>query len=128
MIIASNVLGAAIQRQKADALLLQELHERKQAEKDLLQYRKVMDESSDAIFMVDPQTSHYIDFNKSAYQCLGYSSEELGHHDVIDIVHHITSIEVYHEQVELIRKKDGLIFDPIYRRNDETVFPVVVSA
>ena len=128
MIIASNVLGAAIQRQKADALLLQELHERKQVEKDLLQFRKVMDESSDAIFMIDPQTSQYIDFNKSAYECLGYSREELGQLGVIDIAQHITSMDVWHERVELIREKGGLIFDSIYRRKDGTIFPVEVSA
>ena len=128
MIIASNVLGAAIQRQKADALLLQELHERKQAEKDLLQFRKVMDEFSDAIFMIDPQTSHYIDFNKSAYERLGYSREELGQLGVINIAQHITDMEVWHERVELIRKKGGLIFDSVYQRKDGTLFPVEVSA
>jgi len=128
MIIASNVLGAAIQRQKADALLLDELQERKQAEKDLLQFRKVMDESSDAIFMIDPQTSHYIDFNKSAYERLGYSREELSQLGVTNIAQHITSMEVWQERVELISKKGGLIFDSIYQRKDGTIFPVEVSA
>lgn len=128
MIIASNVLGAAIQRQKADALLLEELQERKQAEKDLLQFRIVMDESSDAIFMIDPQTSRYIDFNKSAYERLGYSRDELSQLGVINIAQHITSVEIWHERVELIRKKGELIFDSIYQRKDGTIFPVEVSA
>gem|GEM_PF-877941 len=128
MIIASNVLGAAIQRQKADALLLEELQERKQAEKDLLQFRKVMDESSDAIFMIDPQTSRYIDFNKSAYERLGYSRDELGQLGVVNIAQHITNVEIWLERVELIRKKGELIFDSIYQRKDGTMFPVEVSA
>jgi PAS domain S-box-containing protein len=128
MIIASNVLGAAIQRQKADAHLLEELQERKQAEKDLLQFRKVMDESSDAIFMINPQTSSYIDFNKSAYERLGYSRDELSQLGVINIAKHIPSIEIWHERVELIRKKGELIFDSIYQRKDGTMFPVEVSA
>ncbi|HSK66060.1 MAG TPA: HAMP domain-containing protein, partial [Anaerolineales bacterium] len=42
-----------------------ELRERKQAQEELLQFRKVMDESSDAIYMIDPETSRYLDFNKS---------------------------------------------------------------
>src|SRR5688572_9476283 len=128
MIIASNVLGAAIQRQKADALLLEELHERKQAEKELIQFRAVMDESSDAIFMIDPQTSRYIDFNKSAYERLGYSRNELSQLGVVNIAQHITSIEIWQERVELIRKSGELIFDSIYQRKDGTLFPVEVSA
>ena len=128
MIIASNVLGAAIQRQKADVLLLEELQERKQAEKDLLQFRKVMDESSDAIFMIDPQTSRYIDFNKSAYEGLGYSRQELGQLGVVNVAQHISGMEIWRERVELIRKNDGLIFDSVYRRKDGTLFPVEVSA
>ena len=128
MIIASNVLGAAIQRQKADALLLEELHERKQAEKELIQFRTVMDESSDAIFMIDPQTSRYIDFNKSAYERLGYSRNELSQLGVLNVAQHISSIEIWHERVELIRKSGELIFDSIYQRKDGTLFPVEVSA
>ncbi|HVF26035.1 MAG TPA: PAS domain S-box protein [Anaerolineales bacterium] len=128
LIIASNVLGAAIQRQKSDALLMDELQERKQAEKDLIQFRKVMDESSDALFMIDPQTSGYIDFNKSAYERLGYSRDELSQLGVINIAQHITSVEVWQDRVELIRKNGGLIFDSIYQRKDGTLFPVEVSA
>ncbi|HMU94783.1 MAG TPA: PAS domain S-box protein, partial [Anaerolineales bacterium] len=37
--------------------------ERKQAEDRLLQFRKLMDEANDSIFLIDPQTSRYIDFN-----------------------------------------------------------------
>ena len=128
MIIASNVLSAAIQRQKADALLLEELQERKQAEKDLLQFRKLMDETSDAIFMIDPQTSHYVGFNRSAYEHLGYSRDEMSRLGVIHIAQHIPSIEIWHERVDLIQKKGGLIFESSYRRKDGTTFPVEVSA
>jgi len=100
----------------------------KHAEEGLLQFRKVMDESSDAIFMIDPETSHYIGFNKSAYVQLGYSSQELSRLGVINIAQHITSMEVWHERVEIVREKGGLIFESSYRRKDGTIFPVEVSA
>ncbi|MCI0609659.1 MAG: PAS domain S-box protein [Anaerolineae bacterium] len=105
-----------------------ELAERQQAEDDLIQFRKVMDETNDAIFMIDPQTSHYIGFNRSAYNLLGYSRDELSRLDVIHIAQHIPSMEVWRERVELVRKKGGLIFESYYRRKDGTIFPVEVSA
>jgi PAS domain S-box-containing protein len=105
-----------------------ELTERKQVEDDLLQFRKVMDEISEAMFMSDPQTSHYIGFNKSAYEFLGYSRDELSRLGVIHIAPHVTSMEVWQEQVELVRDKGGLIFESFYRRKDGTTFPVEISA
>jgi PAS domain S-box-containing protein len=105
-----------------------ELDERKQAEANLLEFRKVMDESNDAIFLIDLETGHYIDFNKSAYEFLGYGREELAQLSVIDIAEHIPNLEEWHERVELVREKGGLIFETQYFRKDQTTFPVEVSA
>jgi PAS domain S-box-containing protein len=105
-----------------------ELHERKQAEDNLLQFRKVMDETSDAIFLIDLESGHYIDFNKSAHESLGYRREELTQLSVIAIAEHIPSLEAWHKRVELVREQGGLIFETGYCRKDGTVFPVEVSA
>jgi PAS domain S-box-containing protein len=106
----------------------QELKERKHAENALLQFRKVMDESSDAIYFIDPIDGHYIDFNKSAYEWLGYTQEEIAQISVVDVAEHITSLQVWHERVELVREKGILIFETAYRRKDGSIFPVEVSA
>ncbi|HMD82842.1 MAG TPA: GAF domain-containing protein, partial [Anaerolineales bacterium] len=95
MTIASNLLAAAIQRQKYDTSLKEELYNHKHAEEVLLQFRRVMDESNDAIFMIDPKTSRYIDFNRSAYERLGYTREELSDLGAIDIAQHIPDLEVW---------------------------------
>jgi len=108
--------------------LQDELSERKQIESDLLQFRTVMDESNDAIFLVDPETSRCIDFNKSAYEFLGYSREELERLAVIDIAEYVTSLTDWHERVDLIHETGSLIFETVYRRKDYTTFPVEISA
>ena len=105
-----------------------ELDERKHAEEDLLQFRKVMDESNDAIFIIDLETSRYIDFNRTACERLGYSREELSHLGVIDVAQHITSMETWRERTTVIRETGGLLFETAYRRKDGTTFPVEVSA
>jgi PAS domain S-box-containing protein len=108
--------------------LQNELQERKQAENHLLQFRRVMDESNDAIFLVDPETSRCIDFNKSAYEFLGYRQEELERLGMIDIAQHTPGLETWHDRVGLIHETSSLIYETVYRRKNGTTFPVEVSA
>ena len=108
--------------------LQDELHERKQAEEELLQFRKVMDESTDSIFMIDPETSRYIDFNRSAHEHLGYTRDELRQLGVIDIATHISSMENWKKRVDLVRENGELVFETVYTRKDHTQYPAEVSA
>lgn len=101
---------------------------RKQAEEALMQFRRLIDESSDAIFLIDPVTSRYVDFNRTALLKLGYTAEELRQIGVIDVAQHITSMEVWRQRSDLVQKSDGLIFETAYQRKDGTWFPVEVSA
>ena len=105
-----------------------ELKERKQAQDELLQFRKVMDESNDAIYLVNLETSGYIDFNKRAYESLGYTSDELRQLGVIDVAEHVNSLQDWHNRVDLVREKGELRFESAYNRKDGTKFPVEVSA
>ncbi len=108
--------------------LQNELNERRQVESDLLQFRKVMDESNDAIFLIDPETSRCIDFNKSAYEFLGYTRAELERLSIIDIAEYVTSLDDWRERVDLIHETGSLIFETVYRRKNYTTFPVEISS
>ena len=102
--------------------------DRSRAEEALLQFRNVLNESNDAIFLIDPQTSRYIDFNETACKKLGYSREELIQLGVVDIALHITDINTWKERVALVREKGDLIFESVYCRKDGTTFPTEISA
>jgi PAS domain S-box-containing protein len=108
--------------------LQQELNERKLAENELLQFRKVMDESSDAIYMIDPDSGRYVDFNRKGYKSLGYSREELAQMSVTDVEEHFDTIDDWHSRVEPVHKKGEVLFETVYRCKDGTRFPVEVSA
>ncbi len=107
--------------------LQEELRVRKLAEDELLQFRKVMDESNDAIYMIDPETSHYLDFNRRGYECLGYSREELAQLGVVDVDERLPTIHDWHQQMRIVEEKGELIFETVNCRKDGTTFPVEVS-
>jgi PAS domain S-box-containing protein len=102
--------------------------ERQQAEEALRQFKTIMDDSNDAIFIIDASTSQYRYFNKRARLLLGYNREELEHMGVLDIATHLTSMEVWLQRVEMVRANNGLIFETGYRRKDGSTIPVEVSA
>ncbi|MGE5642495.1 MAG: PAS domain S-box protein, partial [Byssovorax cruenta] len=108
--------------------LQNELRERKLAQDELLQYRQIMDESSDAIYMIEPQTSRYVDFNRRGHECLGYSRPELYQLGAMDVVENLETLQDWHRRVDLVREKGELIFETSYRRKDGTSFPVEVNA
>ena len=124
-VLPNDEVGALAQ---AFAGMQAELRERKQAEEDLLQFRRVMDESSDAIFLIELETGRYLDFNKIAHEFLGYSREELSQLTVMEIAQHIPNLEIWLERVELIRKSGSLVFETVYKRKDSSMFPAEVSA
>ncbi len=107
--------------------LQQELNERRLVQDELLQFRRVMDESNDALYMIDPVTGQYIDFNRQAYESLGYSGDELRRLRVIDIAEHLKTIDDWNKRVTLVNEKGGLLFETVYRRKDGSTFPVEVN-
>lgn len=101
--------------------------EQKWAEEALLQFRVLMDESKDAIFLIDMATSQYIDFNKTALEYLGYTREELRQLGVIQIAAHVRSVEDWEARVKLVMENNGLVFETAYQRKEGSWFPVEVS-
>ncbi len=101
--------------------------ERKRIEKSLLQFRRLMDESNDAIFVIDSQTNHYLDFNQTACKLLGYDRDELLQLGVMDVALHVTSMDVWRERVTLVRERKNFVFESDYRRKDGTTFLAEVS-
>ena len=102
--------------------------ERKRAEDALIQFRKLMDETNDAIFLIDPKDSRYLDFNRTAHEQLGYTREELHQRGVIDVATHVTSLEAWQKRMELVNENGSLVFETNYKRKIGTTFPVEVSA
>jgi PAS domain S-box-containing protein len=100
--------------------------ETKRAEESLKLFRSLLDRSSDAIEVIDPDTLRFLDCNESACQCLGYSREEFLALSVFDIDSKIDESRAAAVAAEM--KRSGFaIFESIHRRKDGSTFPVEVN-
>jgi len=103
-----------------------DITERKQAEESLKLFRLLIDQSNDAIQVVDLETMRLLDVNAKACSSLGYTREELLSMRVYDF--DPTIDEPARAKVEEGLRNSGFaIIQTIHRRKDGSTFPVEVS-
>ena len=107
--------------------LYQDITEHKQAEDHLKLFRTLLDNSSDAIEVLDPVTLRLLDVNETQCRELGYSRAELLSMKITDIDSDLNAdlLKVIEEQ---IRKTGAARFESVHRRKDGSTFPVEVSS
>ncbi len=94
---------------------------------DLPVLQNILNQTNDAIYLINPVTSKFIDVNEKACVDLGYSREELLKLGVIDIEAVLPNNFLWKEHVKEIRNQDGAIIEGKHKRKDGTVFPVEIS-
>ena len=106
--------------------LVKTAREREQVVSELTLFRTLLDQSHDAILVVDPETRRFLDVNERACLELGYSREELLSMTVYDIdVEYDESSQARMEQE--VRDSGFAIMERVHRRKDGTTFPVEVN-
>ena len=103
-----------------------DITERKKTEESLKLFRTLIDRSSDAIEVVDPETFRFIDINEKACQDLGYSRAELLSLTVFDID---SSIEFSSspQLIQTLQQSGFVIMETIHQRKDGSTFPVELN-
>ncbi|MDD5058653.1 MAG: PAS domain S-box protein [Sideroxydans sp.] len=105
---------------------LEDVTERKQAEAQMRLFRTLLDNSSDAIEVLDPVTLRFLDINETACRDWGYSREELLSMCVADL--DPTFGEDLREKITAqIRQAGYARFEGMRRRKDGSTFPVEIS-
>jgi PAS domain S-box-containing protein len=111
---------------EASENLLNKVGENERTIRELKLFRTLVDQSNDAIEVVDPETLRFLDVNETACSELGYSREELLSLRVFDINPAITESSVVKIKAEL-RKSGSCVMESVHRRKDGSTFPVEVS-
>ncbi|HKN71871.1 MAG TPA: PAS domain S-box protein [Terriglobales bacterium] len=100
--------------------------EREQILHDLTLFRTLLDQSNDAIQVMDPETQRFLDVNERTCADLGYSREELLSMTVFDIDPDADESLCATVQRQL-RESGCAIFERAHRRKDGTTLSVEVN-
>ena len=103
-----------------------DITERRRAEESLQLFRNLIDQSNDAIEVIDPITFRFIDCNETAYRTLGYSREEFLSLTVFDI-DPLTDPSTMARRDEEMKESGFATLESIHLRKDGTTFPVEVN-
>ncbi len=106
--------------------LLREVRKNERTIAELKLFRTLVDQSNDAIEVVDPETMRFLDVSEKACSALGYSREEMLSLRVHDI-HPATSPLSLEKIREDLRKFGFFVLECQHERKDGSVFPVEVS-
>ncbi len=106
--------------------MARDVTEQRRANQSLKLFRALIDRSSDAIEVIDPDSLRFLDCNESAYRDLGYSREEFLSLGVSDIDPNVDE-KMLLKLVEEMDRSGFVIFESIHRRKDGSTFPVEVN-
>ncbi|MBI5787246.1 MAG: PAS domain S-box protein [Candidatus Schekmanbacteria bacterium] len=122
-----SLLQDKIENKKYSLATLIDITERKQAEEDLKLFRYLIDQSNDAIFVIDPKTGKFLDVNQHACKMLKYPCQELLTLGIDEIEINNPELHSWEEYIKKIRREGHLIVEGVQKRKDGTRFPVEMS-
>jgi PAS domain S-box-containing protein len=103
-----------------------DITERRHAEESLRLFRKLIDQTTDAIEVVDPKTLRFLDVNEKSCHDLGYTREELLSLNVRDIDPGVNEVSAARIEQELERL-GSMTFESLHQRKDGSTFPIEIN-
>jgi len=105
--------------------MARDITERALAERSAEMFRMLIDQSNDAIEVINPETLRFLDINDRACANLGYSRDELLGMTVFDI--DPNAHDSFAEVNDKLQDSGAIVFESQHRRKDGSTFPVEVS-
>lgn len=103
-----------------------DITERKQSEESLKLFKTLIDQSNDAIEVVDVETGRFVDVNERGLIDLGYSHEEFLKLSVWD-VDPMVDESIFAKIVEQLKIAGNRLWEGRHKRKDGSDFPVEVN-
>lgn len=109
------------------SIYFRDITEHRKREHDRALFRTLLDYSTDAVFVEDPETGEILNVNDTATRQLGYTREELLELTVADIDTELPTLEDYRAFVTNLKTDGHTTFNGTHQRKDGTTFPVEVN-
>jgi PAS domain S-box-containing protein len=106
--------------------ILQDITAQKELERSLKLFRTLIDESNDAVEVVDPETLRFLDVNEKACRDLGYTRDELLAMTVFDINPGVND-SVKTSVLGRLQGSGFVVMEVVHRRKDGSTFPAEIS-
>ncbi|MBF0539521.1 MAG: PAS domain-containing sensor histidine kinase [Nitrospirae bacterium] len=107
--------------------VINDVTDRVKAQEYLHLFKYLIDQTNDAIFVIDPLTARFLDVNEKACTSLDYTKEEFLNLSVLDIDAVIMDESAWREHVAQLRNTTALVFESKHRRKDGSIFDVEVN-
>ena len=102
--------------------------EQKRVEEKLHLFRDLIDQSNDAVYIVEPETGRFLDVNEQTSRSFGYSRDEILSMHVQDIDTSMPDRTAWKKHVSEVRKPSFMILTSKIRRKDGSTFPAETNA
>ena len=89
-------------------------------------FRALLDRTSDAIYLIDPETGRFLDVNETACRTLGHARTELLDMTVFDVDAGLDP-DGYQRMQDALRTQPSLVVHRSHRRKNGTSFPVTIE-
>lgn len=128
---SQDTLGPSMERAMAEVHLLREIkHEKKERariETNLRLFRDLINQTVDALFIVDPFSGVLLDFNDSAWRNLGYDAGELRQITMREVLDGFGKPSAWNNLLARIREEGNWTYEGLFIRKDTSTYPVEVT-
>ena len=115
-----------VDRHKVIQCNIRDISARKRAEESVNLFRQLLDQSSDGIEVIDPETGRFLDINETTCKRLGYSREEMLSMSVPDISGAFGNKQLWRKNIEEIKNTGFRNIEDSMRRKDGSHIPVEI--
>ena len=99
----------------------------RESDGQLARFRRMIEQSNDAFFVIDAVTSKVLDFNRKVRKLWGYSPEEMLQLRIIDLNPNYKSLTDWNHRVNSIQSNQASYFETTHKTKSGKIFPVEIS-